>query len=288
VPRTAAAADPDRVEWSPDWPRVRWWEVANSVAFTIADTLIETKVPINGPEWHGGILFDDWARGVFRGQTASTQSTASTVSDWIYQGGTLLPFIVDVWFVALDVHENADVAVQMLFINLQSLSFAGIISLSAEHAVGRVRPYVDRCGPDGVVRDPSGQLLEACNTSNDNRSFFSGHVTSVATMAGLTCVHHQHIPLYGGGFPDLAACLTMISFAATTGVLRLVYDEHWASDVMTAWAVGGLVGYVAPSLMHYGFGSGRAIGEIHSGSLTAVPMPQLLPGGGGLGLAGVF
>ena len=84
-------------------------------------------------------------------------------------------------------------------------------------------------------------------------------------MAALTCVHHQHLPLYGGGFANLAPCLVMMGVAATTGVLRLVYDEHWASDVITGWAVGAASGYVLPSLLHYGFGAGPVVPEIHIG-----------------------
>ena len=209
---------------------------------------------------------------------------------YLYKGGTLAPFIVDVYFVALDAsHRNADVALQMFLINMQSLSLAGLVSLPApEHGAGRTRPYTQSCGKDGEVIDQSGVGLLKCGTSNDNRSFFSGHTTSVATMAALTCLHHQHLPLYGGGFADLVPCLAMSAVAAGTGILRLVYDEHWASDVLVAWGVGALSGYVLPSVLHYGFGGGRPIGEIHTSAFDAIPIAQAYPGGGGVGLTGTF
>jgi hypothetical protein len=277
------------VEWSPDWPRVRPWEVASAAVLTIGDTLFEVYVPISSTRWRGGILFDDWARSVFYGSSLSAQSTASTVSDILYKGGTLAPFVVDVYLVTLSIHGNVDVAWQLLVMDLQSLSLAGLISLSAEHLVGRARPYTDQCGTDGYTHDGSGSLLaNQCGTPNDNRSFFSGHVTSVATMAGLTCAHHQHIPLYGGGFADLAPCLTMMAAAAATGVLRLTYDEHWATDVVTAWGVGAVVGYVLPSVLHYGFGDGHAVGEIHARDFRLVPTLQSYQQGGGLGIVGTF
>ncbi len=290
VARTAPAADPDRVEWSNDWPRVRLWEVADALVLTIADTEIEQRVPVTTPaRWRGGILFDDWARSVFRASGPGAQSTASTVSDWIFYGGTLAPFILDDYFVTLEIHRNADVALQMLVINMQSLGVSGLVSLVAEHGVGRARPYTDGCGPDGTIRDSQGQVLpNRCGGPNDDRSFFSGHVAAVTTMASLTCVHHQHLPLYGGGFADLAPCLAMIGLSTTTGILRLVYDEHWASDVITGWAMGALAGYVLPSVLHYGFGGGRAIGEIRAGGVTAVPVPTAYAGGAGLALAGAF
>jgi membrane-associated phospholipid phosphatase len=285
-PRTAHAADPDRVEWSDDWPRARLWEVGAAVVLTVGDTEFEDRVPISSTRWRGGILFDDWARSVFRGQTAAVQSTASTISDSIFYGGTLIPMIVDNYFVTLDVHQNADVAVQMLVMNMESLGFSGIISLSAEHFVGRARPYVEDCR-NGHVYSSSGELLpNSCGGPNDNRSFFSGHVAAVTTMAGLTCAHHQHLPLYGGGFADLAPCLFMMTAAATTGMLRLVYDEHWASDVIVGWVAGAASGYVLPSVLHYGFGAGPV--EVRTGDLTLVPTLGVYGGAPGIGAVGVF
>jgi hypothetical protein len=71
-------------------------------------------------------------------------------------------------------------------------------------------------------------------------------------------------------------------------VLRIVYDEHWASDVLVGATVGTLSGYVLPSLLHYGFGGGRAVGELRSGSFWMVPSIVGYPGGAGLGAGGVF
>ncbi len=126
------------------------------MVLTIGDTEFEDRVPISSTRWRGGILFDDWARSVFRGQTAAVQSAASTVSDYIFVGGSLVPLIVDNYFVTLDVHQNADVAVQMLVMNMESLGFSGLLSLSAEHFVGRARPYVQDCRQRPRVLAPPG------------------------------------------------------------------------------------------------------------------------------------
>jgi membrane-associated phospholipid phosphatase len=290
VPSTATAADPDRVEWSKDWPRVRMWEAIDAVALTIGDTLIEQKVPLQSEaHFRGGVLFDDWMRNALRGHTAAIQSTASTTSDILYYAGTIGPLVIDNYLVTLSIHENADVALQMLVINMQALGMSGLVSLVAEHGAGRARPYTDKCDAQGHIYDSSGALLpNHCGTSNDYRSFFSGHTAAVSTVAGLTCAHHQHLPLYGGGFADLAPCLVMIGAATATGILRIVYDEHWATDVLVGAVTGAVSGYVLPSLLHYGFGSGRPIGEVRSGSFVMVPTIVGFPDGAGLGAVGLF
>lgn len=176
----------------------------------------------------------------------------------------------------------------MSLIDMQSLAISAAVTLTAEHAVARQRPFALDCGADGYVRDSDGHISETCGQGDDHKSFWSGHSAATATIAGLTCVHHQHLPLYGGGFADLAPCLLMIGVAATTGATRIIADRHWATDVLLGWTVGAISGYVVPSLMHYGFGSGRPVGELKAGGVVMVPMPQVYPGGAGAGVAGRF
>jgi membrane-associated phospholipid phosphatase len=286
---TARAADPDRVEWSPDWPRVRLLEGLNVAALTVASFEIDSQwQPRQSAGWRGGILFDGAVRDALRGRTQGAQSTASDLSDALYKGGVLAPYVIDVYLVALGVHQSADVAIQMTLIDMQSLGITGVVSLVAERSVGRTRPYVQDCGPDGVVRDATGHVLAQCGTGYDNESFYSGHAAATATMAGLTCAHHQHLPLYGGGFADLAPCLVMIGESLTTGVARVVADRHWATDVIAGWGVGAVSGYVLPSLLHYGFGKGRPVGEVHVGDARILPIPQAYAGGAGLSLIGSY
>jgi hypothetical protein len=285
LPSIALAADPDTVTWSPDWRRVKVPEAVGAVALTVADTEFDAQIPYpTHANWRGGILFDDWARKTLRGRTYSIQQTASSVSDMMFKVGAFVPLVVDDYFATLAVHENADVALQMLFIDLEAFSVSGIVSLTAEHTVGRARPFTEDCG----LRDAAGHLLHQCGAPGDIRSFFSGHATATATTAGLVCVEHQHLPLFGGGFADLAPCLVMISVSLATGMLRIVYDEHWATDVVTGWMVGAASGYLLPAALHYGFGGKRPPGEIVAGELRA--QPTLLPyqGGVGAGLVGVF
>jgi hypothetical protein len=72
-------------------------------------------------------------------------------------------------------------------------------------------------------------------------------------MAGLTCVHHQHLPLYGGGVADLAPCIGLIGASIADGLGRIVADKHYARDCHAGLGVGAFAGYVVPSLLHHGF-----------------------------------
>jgi membrane-associated phospholipid phosphatase len=287
---TARAADPEKVEWSPDWPRVRLVEGLTIVAATVASYSIDSfSTTPSRANWRGGILFDDWVRDGLRGRTLQSQERAAQISDYLYKGAVFAPYLIDVWITTLGIHQNADVALQMLLMNLQSLGISGVVTLAAERTVGRARPYVGDCGPDGNVRDAQGRVLfNHCDGVGDNQSFYSGHAAAVTTMAGLTCAHHQHLPLYGGGAADLAPCLVMIGLAATTGVTRIVADRHWASDVVLGWGLGAVSGYVLPSLLHYGFGHGRTVGQFDVAGVKLLPIPQAFDRGAGLGLFAIF
>ena len=85
VARASEYEGPPRVEWSPSWPRARWWEVVDVVALAAASEEINDQWPTpSSARWKGGILFDDWARGVFRGRSAQMQLAASTLGDYLY------------------------------------------------------------------------------------------------------------------------------------------------------------------------------------------------------------
>ncbi|HEX4353117.1 MAG TPA: phosphatase PAP2 family protein, partial [Polyangiales bacterium] len=249
-------ADDGALSWSPDFRPVGLIEGLSLLPLGGLLLAIETAwSPPDHARWRGPILFDAALRDAFRGRSRGLQIAASTISDRLFIGGVIVPVVVDVGVVALGLHRAPGVALQLLLIDLESLAAAGLISLTAEHAVGRARPYVQDCGADGLVRDESGRpLRNHCGSVSDFKSFFSGHAAATGAIAGLTCLHHQHLALYGGGAADLAPCLFMIALSMTTGVGRIVADRHWASDVLTGWGIGALSGYLLPALLHYGFG----------------------------------
>jgi membrane-associated phospholipid phosphatase len=287
---SSAHAEQERtVQWSDGWPRVHLVEVGVIVALASGAIAINGAPYADHAHWSGPILFDTPARNFFKSNSAKTQEFAAVASDYLYYGMVLAPFVIDNYIVALGIHQNADVALQMTLIDLQSLALSGVMTLAAEHGVGRERPYVRDCGPG--LNPPDRVGFNHCDRGfTDFQSFYSGHAAAAFTAAGLTCVHHQHLPLYGGGAADVVACATTGALATTTGILRLVSDRHYASDVLVGTVIGIINGYLLPSWLHYGFGDSRKkVPTVIKTSFGYVaPMPQVYQGGGGMGLAGIF
>jgi hypothetical protein len=244
----AAAEDGDDgavdVAWREEWPRFRAWEyVATGVALATAaafEVFVDHRK--TGDPWRNP--FDDGARDLLRAETRAGRDTARTIGDLGYRVLALYPF-ADTLLVGGLVHGSSDVALQSTLLNLESFGFAGVLALSSEHVFGRSRPSAAECARDA-------EYEEFCGLPDQHGSFFGGHATAAFVGAGLTCAHHQSLPLYGGGAADIAACVLATTLATTTFIARIVNDRHWATDNIVGGAIGGLSGYALPMILHYG------------------------------------
>jgi membrane-associated phospholipid phosphatase len=281
----ARASDGHAIEWNPKWRKVGLLEGLSLIPLGGALLAIELAwKPPQHPRWTGGFLFDGRIRTAFVGETLSVQKTAADIGDMLFMVGSVVPIVVDVG-VTLAVHQKPDVALQILLIDLQSAALAGLLSLTSEHSVGRGRPFVAECESDGTVRDEHGRpLLNKCRGGYQAKSFYSGHAAATMASAGLTCLTHQRLPLFGGGAADVAPCVVMVGVSLTTGITRIIADMHWASDVVIGWGVGALAGYVLPAAIHYGFSSDSD----SSSSLHVVPIAAASAERLELGLLGAF
>jgi hypothetical protein len=257
-------------------------------------TLQAASVMLFYPEpqnnWDSGILFDDALRDALVLGPRHQREQASRISDYLYYAMVAYPILIDTVVVTDQIHDARDVSGEMLAMNLESFAVSAGIAITAER-VGRSRPMRRGC-----ETDPDYDA--ACSDEAElNKSFLSGHTTAAFTGAGLMCVHHQHLPLYGGGAPDLMACLAGIGAASASGVLRVMSDNHYSTDVLFGAMIGFGVGYGLPSLLHYGFTSGprrqasilptfrsNALGS----PLTAVLAPQIDQKSAGLTLVGMY
>jgi membrane-associated phospholipid phosphatase len=233
-----------RVEWSDAWPRFRSWEYAGTAGFGAATWALSRYGSLpSQPKWRGGVLFDDTVRDWLRVDTRAGRERAGAISDIVWLGGSALPFIVDLPVVLL-AHRQPGVAFQLLMMVIEAYAFAGFINRAFHFGLGRARPSLAECAanPD---------YDELCGGRGNNASFPSGHTLGVATAAGLTCVHHRYLPIYGGPVADASACGLLSLATAVTAATRIMADRHHGTDVIAGAMIGFASGYGLPWLLHY-------------------------------------
>lgn len=272
VPAVPAAG----VHWRDDWPRFRWWEYLGSAAVGASSWYLRhDRPPPSQAKWQGTNWFDDAFRGWLRADTAAGRLRAQHASDRLTEIGYIVPFAIDLP-VAAAVHREPRLAWQLLMMNLEAFAVSGFINNFLFYQVGRARPSARDC-----AADPSYDPL--CGVGA-NASLPSGHTLTMATGAGLTCVHHRYLPLYGNEVADGGACGFMLLATIATAATRIMADRHYATDDLMGIAIGFGSGYGLPWLLHYRGGAREpgAAGRPEPPSVAFVPF-----GGNGAYGAGV-
>jgi membrane-associated phospholipid phosphatase len=263
-----------RVEWNPEWPRFRIWEYAGTALVGGASIyLYEYVSPPDQPRWHGNNFFDDAVRDWFVADGRAGRESAGKVGNILSWGGAAVPFVVDLPLIAL-VHRQPGLAWQVLMMDLEAEAVSGFIKNLLFVEAGRARPSFPDC-----AADPNYDAL--CGTPANNASFPSGHTVNIAVAAGLTCVHHRYLPIYGQPAADAGVCVLLSAATALTAFTRIISDRHWATDSLAGAALGFGTGYGLPWLLHYRYGGA----PVKTGA-TGATRPVLLPiaSGNGLGL----
>jgi membrane-associated phospholipid phosphatase len=205
--------------WPAGWNRIGPLEtgVVGGLGISLIALEFVVKAPDN-PRWNSGILFDDDARSALRAGSPGGRSRAATASDFAYAGLPLYAIAVEAGLVTWLGKGQGDAALQLALINGEALIINGLLTRIAEKTIGRARP-------DG----------------SDNAAFPSGHTSTAFTVAAGLCVQHARLQIYGG-LADKLVCPGALTVATATGLLRIVSDRHWASDVVAGAVLGSLVG----------------------------------------------
>jgi membrane-associated phospholipid phosphatase len=247
VPRAGA----DEVAWSPAWPRVRPWEYVAGPALIAYGITLRFEGPQPDANWRGGILFDDAVIDAIAVRSR-TRVTIGHVTDAMFYSAMAFRLVDSALMPGL-VHGKWDVALQMTFIDMESFGVVASVLWTTQLFVRRERPYMEECRNDPEFAAREGDCKGLPNTDM-NRSFISGHPAVGVAAAALTCLHHAHMPLYGGGVGDGLACGATIAAAAVNGIGRVVAEKHYASDLILGVTLGLAAGYVVPKALHYGWG----------------------------------
>ena len=247
TPAASPEARPDghRLKWT--YPRFRVWQYVSSFAVSGTNLYLQYGTG-DFPEgrWNEPLPLDEPLRDGLRADTARGRENAAVVSDYLWDVSQYYAVIVDSLLVPLAFDNlNFDVAWQMSMLNWQAIGAAFLVTRTTHVLVGRSRPSQYDCSTAAGASNP-------CVLSGP--SFISGHFSMAMTGAGLACAHHSALPLYGGGWPDAAICALLTATATTTGVLRVVADKHWPSDVVAGGLVGWASGFGLPWLLHYQYG----------------------------------
>lgn len=234
---------PDSLDWDPRWPEVKTYEYVLTGLYAL--TVVGAQLIPAGPRWTSSNPVDDAARKALLATDYEDQERAKDFSDL---GVVLLinQHMIDNLFVTWWARHHPKTAWQISVIDAETLTFAVAVQATVAGIAGRKRPYVS-----ALCDDPAHADRGYCNTSNEYRSFFSGHTTAAFTLAGLTCMHHAQLGIYGNPIADAFGCGAAMATATGVGLLRIVSDQHDLTDVLVGAVWGTTAGVGLPWLMHY-------------------------------------
>jgi membrane-associated phospholipid phosphatase len=225
VPAALYASEPRSLEggWPSDYPKIGPVEAAAIGGVAVGALLVDFVVnPPSTPRWDEPILFDTAARNSLRAGSESGRATAATVSDIGYIGLPTYAIIGEAGLVTWLGKGQGDAALQLALIDAEVIALNGLITGVVQKSTGRARP-------------------DATPTATDNTSFYSGHTSTAFSVATALCVEHARLVIYGN-VADQIVCPAALTVAATTGLMRIVADRHWASDVIAGAIFGSVVG----------------------------------------------
>ncbi len=251
--------------WKPEYQKFGLVDAALTGTFVALGVTSRILGPrTNGPQ--GGVWVDEGVRNALRASSEQGRARAGATSDVLVAVSFSYAFVGEPLVNGAWLRQSPEVGAQIALLNSEVIALTfGVQQLTANW-VARERPYGRECA--------SAELpvkSEPCQKSERYRSFFSGHTSLPFSLAAATCTHNSFLPLNGrqGWVP----CVLGIALAATTGALRIVADNHYATDVFVGAGAGSLIGFLVPFL-HYTTGTKAALGQGTKLALRVFPTPQ--------------
>ena len=245
IPRTGSAQE---LRWSDTWARTHpasYVAIGVGMAGTLTfNHFYETPDEAN---LTGPFLWDEAFRASLRAGSEEDRERASSASDVLLATLLLWP-LVDSLAVAGGGWGSSDVAWQLTMAHVEVVAADFILGTLVKAFVHRERPHGLGCSREDRRTRPG-----RCGTSGRTRSFYSGHTSAAFAAAGNVCMSHAFLPLYGDVALDALACGGALLTASIVGVLRMLADRHWSSDVMFGALIGLATGTLLPYALHYGW-----------------------------------
>jgi membrane-associated phospholipid phosphatase len=250
--RAADGESDPSLQWDESHPRFRPDEYAFTLGTGVFALWEYFFLPSSAkPRWTGGILFDDAVHDALRVTNPSALRTIWTVSDIVGSSEVVITVGLDSMLVPV-ARGSFDVAWQLTWFDLEAYALGSAVTFTLYDTVARARPAYSDC-----LANPAS--ANSCTVS-PTASFPSGHVAESFISAGLSCANHAYVPLYGSRLWDALACARDVTLATADGVLRIMGDRHWATDVIAGGGLGFAFGYAMPVLLHYTAGPTGARG----------------------------
>ncbi|MCB9595855.1 MAG: phosphatase PAP2 family protein [Sandaracinaceae bacterium] len=255
-----------RIHWNPSWPRYRFDELAITVGAGLTilfEELLPTRTDAN---WQAVTDFDlEVARALSLGSWQE-RDAVEELSNGIVAGLIAWPVLFDALIYAGLGENSWDVAWQLSLIGLEVFSLNHVLNVLVRVLARRERPLGQFCREDPTYDDP------ICADQPPAESFWSPQVSNAFAGAALVCMYHDALDLFGETWSDGLACGTAVAAAATTGLLRIMSDQHWVTDVLSGAVVGTAIGMIVPWVLHFQGGARPPLGGNDPPTITVLPM----------------
>lgn len=233
---------PHRLRFGPSFREVGPVDVA--VTATVLGAWLGLQLGVSlaeEPRWQHVPALDRTTRDALVASSPGGRTNAALWSELLWFGPmlwagtdtTIVPLATD--------RLNWDVAWQTTVISGEAFAATGLFARAGQIGFARERPDAAACREDEDHGCGGGRTA----------SFPSGHAAGGMVGAGLVCAHHLELPLYGGQVQDIGACVVATTLATTGGVLRIVSDRHYLTDVLAGGGFGFAAGLGLPLLLHY-------------------------------------